>query len=115
MIRIEIGQMPPLLRSIVRSALESQEDFAIVEVPQTEIGDADNADVIIVSGDPERLGRVPMVPFIAEDSPGLIAIAADGHSAAIVRVTAENSRVEAASDLSNLVRRAVRERRKQVH
>jgi hypothetical protein len=32
-----------------------------------------------------------------------------------VRVTAENSRVEAASDLSNLVRRAVRERRKQVH
>jgi inorganic pyrophosphatase len=115
MIRIEIGQMPPLLRSIVRAALESQEDFAIVEVPQTWADDGDSADVIIVSGDPQRLGRVPMVPFIAENSPGLIAIAADGHSAAIVRVTAENSRVEAASDLSALVRRAARDRRKAVH
>jgi hypothetical protein len=115
-IRIEIGNMPPLLGSIVRSALESQKDFILVEgLRSGQAASHDDIDVVIVSGDREKLGRIPVTSFITEDSPRIVAISADGHSASIVRVTADDRRLEAAADLSNLVRHAALDRRRAIH
>ena len=112
MILVEIDNMPSLLRSIVRSALESQGDFDIVdtagEAPAT-------VDVVIVSADREKLGHISLAALVGADSPRVVTLSADGHSASILRLTAENSRIDATSDLSNVVRQAALERRRAIH
>jgi len=111
-IRIEIGNMPSLLGSIVRSALETQEDFVIVDTSKAAAAEAfDAVDVVIVAGDRDKLGSIPIAALLREDPPSLVAIAADGNSAAIFRVSAEDSRIDAASDLLSVVRRAAFGRR----
>lgn len=107
MIRIEIGVMPALLRSIVRSALETQGDFTVVAaLPNEASQGVDAVDVVVVSDDHEKLGRIPVAALLGNDSPGIVAIAADGHSASILRLVSEHSRLDAASDLSDVVRQA---------
>jgi hypothetical protein len=111
-IRIEIGNMPSLLGSIVRSALETQEDFVIVDTSKMGTGEAfETIDVVIVAGDRGKMGSVPIAALVREDPPSFVAIAADGNSASIFRVTAEDSRIDAASDLLSVVRRAAMGRR----
>ena len=115
MIRIKIGIMPSLLRSIMRSALESQEDFVIVEASASETDEAfDTVDVVILSGHHQKLGHLPIAALVRKDSPRVVTISADGHSASALRITAENSRIDATSDLTNVVRRAALERRKAI-
>lgn len=112
MIRIEIGNMPSLLGSIVRSALETQEDFVIVDTLKAGAGEAlDTVDVVIVAGDRGKLGSIPIAALVREEPPSFVAIAADGNSASIFRVTTEESRIDAASDLLSVVRRAALGRR----
>lgn len=112
MIRIEIGNMPSLLGSIVRSALETQEDFVIVESSKAGSGEGfETVDVVIVAGDRGKMGSIPIAALVREDPPSFVAIAADGNSASIYRVSAEDSRIDAASDLLSVVRRAATGRR----
>lgn len=116
MILVEIENMPSLLRSIVRAALESQGDFDVVDARADELPQArEMVDVVIVSADREKLGRISLAALVGEDSPRVVTLSADGHSASILRLTAENSRIEATSDLSNVVRQAALERRRASH
>ena len=116
MILVEIDNMPSLLRSIVRSALESQGDFDIVDAPADEAGEAPaRVDVVIVSADRAKLGHISLAALVGADSPRVVTLSADGHSASILRLTAENSRIEATSDLSKVVRQAALERRRAIH
>ncbi len=116
MILVEIDNMPSLLRSIVRSALESQGDLDVVYKSADELADApEMVDVVIVSADREKLGRIPLATLVGENSPRVVTLSADGHSASILRLTAENSRIDATSDLSNVVRQAALGRRRASH
>jgi hypothetical protein len=109
-IRIEIGTMPPLLRSIVSSALETEGDLAVMAPAATEEGRAGpapgEADVLIVCSDRQPDDRIAFRQLVRADSPAIVAIDSEGASATILRVMAESTHIGAASDLCDAVRRA---------
>ena len=109
MIRIEIGAMPSLLRSIVSSALETEGDMAVMPAA-TEGSNAGpaaaEADVLIVCCDREPDGRIAVRQLTRSDAPAIVAIDSEGTSAKILRVTAESTPIGAASDLCAAVRLA---------
>jgi hypothetical protein len=104
-IRIEIGAMPPLLRSIVSSALETEEDFAVM-IPLAASRRDDEADVLVVCSDREPDDCLPVGRLAGRGSPAIVAIDSEGGSATILRVVAESASITAASDLCEAVRRA---------
>ena len=113
MIRIEIGAMPPLLRSIVSSALETEGDIAVMPPPGSEARRGlridpqfARADVLIVCSDREPDGLIPLGRLVGHDSPAILAIDSEGSQVTIVRVTTERRPIAAASDLCNAVRLA---------
>ena len=116
MIRIEIGAMPPLLRSIVSSALETEGDMAVMAPAGTEAGGArpeagrDEADVLIVCSDREPEHRIAVRQLAGMNAPAIVAIDSEGVRATILRVTAESTPIGAASDLCDAVRLAARGR-----
>jgi len=115
-IRIALGIMPPLLRSIVGSALESQEDFAVVPASQiVRPGTPAEVDVIMVCADRDPPDCVPVSLLVGRKPPTIVAIESAGDGAAIIRVTAERSPIGAASDLCEAVRSAAHRRRAELH
>lgn len=111
MIRIEIGAMPPLLRSIVSSALETERDLAVIAPSASdEARAALEADVLIVCSDREPDDFVPVRRLAGARPPAIVAIDSEGVSATIVRVTVESTPIAAASDLCDAVRLAARRR-----
>ena len=110
MIRIEIGAMPPLLRSIVRSALRMESDLVVMEPAALDgLGarpTASEADVIIVCSDRELDDCIAIGQLARNDSPAIVAIDSAGGSATILRVTAERTPIAGASDLCNALRLA---------
>lgn len=116
MIRIALGIMPSLLRSIVGSALESEEGFAVMPVSSLPRGDASaEIDVIVICGDRGPAGGIPLSLLTAANAPAIVAIEATGDEAAIIRVTTERSTIGAAADLCDAVRRAAQHRRAELH
>jgi hypothetical protein len=113
-IHIAIGAMPPLLRSIVRSALETEADMAVMAPPAGEGGragpGAGEADVLIVCSDRESEHRIAVRQLAATDAPVLVAIDSEGTCATILRVTAERTPIGAASDLCEAIRLAAHRR-----
>lgn len=113
-IRIEIGAMPPLLRSIVSSALETEGDMAVMVPTTGEQGGAGHAigeaDVLIVCSDRGPDDRIAVRHLAKADSPAIVAIDSEGTCATILRVTAESAPIGAASDLCAAVRLAARDR-----
>jgi hypothetical protein len=113
-IRIEIGDMPPLLRSIVSSALETEGDMAVMAPAAIEGGEAGRwsgeAHVLVVCSDREPDDRIAFRQLARTDSPAIVAIDSEGASATILRVTAESTPIGAASDLREAVRLAARYR-----
>jgi hypothetical protein len=117
-IRIEIGAMPPLLRSIVSLALETEGDMSVMAPTATDGGrlgrradpGADRADVLIVCSDREPDDLIPVRRLGGTNSPAIVAIDSAGTSATILRVTAERTPVAAASDLRDAIRAAARQR-----
>jgi hypothetical protein len=110
-IRVEIGTMPALLRSIVSSALETQEDFAVMPNSATDLPrDEHGADVLIVCSDRAPFDCIPIGTLTGRNSAAIVAIDSEGASATILRIISENSRIEAASDLCDAVRRAAYQR-----
>lgn len=115
-IRIALGIMPPLLRSIVGSALESQEDFAVMPASLiVQPGASAEVDVIMVCADREPPDSVPVSLLVGSKPPAIVAIESAGGGAAIIRVTAEHSPIGAASDLCDAVRSAALRRRAELH
>ena len=110
MIRIEIGTMPPLLRSIVSAALESEGDFAVMAPARTGAGADARADVLIVCRDREPDSCIPVRELARRDSPAIVAIDTEGACATTLRVTAEDTALGAASDLCDAVRLAAHSR-----
>jgi hypothetical protein len=113
-IRIEIGAMPPLLRSIVSSALETERDLAVM-APAVTHGRgtgtrAEDPDVLIVCSDREPDDCIPVRRLTGVRPPAIVAIDSEGASAMILRVTAESTTLAAASDLCDAVRLAARRR-----
>ena len=114
MIRIENGAMPPLLRSIVSSALQTEGDIAVMAPGTVEQGrpgtgsgpDASGADVLIVCSDRAPDDRIPIRHLARADSPAIVAIDSEGACATILRVTAESAPIGAAADLCKAVRLA---------
>jgi hypothetical protein len=109
-IRIEIGAMPPLLRSIVSSALETEGDMAVMAPVAAEAHSGDRADILIVCSDREPEDCIPVSRLMTTDSPAIVAIDSAGISATILRVTAESWPIAAAADLRDTVRLAARHR-----
>jgi len=113
-IRIEIGAMPPLLRSIVSSALETERDMAVMAPVTTWRVDpgirADEAAVLIVCTDREPAASISVRALARTDTPAIVTIDSEGASATILRVTAESMPIAAASDLCDAVRSAARGR-----
>lgn len=113
-IRIEIGAMPQLLRSIVSSALDTEGDMAVMAPTASEgrgLGAAgDAADVLIVCSDREPDDLIPLRRLAGACAPAIVAIDSAGVSATILRVTAESTPIGAASDLRDAVRLAARHR-----
>jgi hypothetical protein len=104
---VEIGTMPALLRSIVGSALETQEDLTVM--PESSVGSAKeerSADVLIVCSDREPFNCIPFDALTGRNSPAIVAIDSKGVSATILRINSENNRIGAVSDLCEAVRRA---------
>ena len=114
MIRIEIGAMPPLLRSIVSSALESERDMTVMAPAAAEGRGAgsrtDASDVLIVCSDREPDDCIPIRRFAGSEAPAIVAIDSEGGSATVLRVTAHSTPIAAASDLCDAVRLAARQR-----
>src|SRR5687768_3420169 len=81
-IRIEIGAMPSLLRSIVSSALETEGDMAVMAPAAIEGGRAGpwsgEADVLIVCSDREPDDRIALRQLVGTDSPAIVAIDSEG-------------------------------------
>ena len=114
MIRIEIGAMPPLLRSIVSSALEPEGDMAVMAHVTTRedrarLG-AEEADVLIICSDRDPDDCIPVRQLAGSGSSAIVAIDSAGASVTILRITAESTPITAASDLRDAVRRAARHR-----
>lgn len=118
MIRIEIGAMPPLLRSIVSAALETEGDMAVIAPKTTARREAglqsdpgsDRPDVLIVCSDREPDDRIAVRRLAARGSPTIVAIDSEGAAATILRIIAESTPIAAASDLRDAVRLAARHR-----
>ena len=111
-IRVEIDTMPALLRSIVHAALSGHKDFLVdATPPDPDGGETGNADVLIVCGDREPFNRLSMSGLTGERPPAVVAIDTDGESASILHVIAEHRRLDAASDLGQIVRHAFLARR----
>ena len=87
MIRIEIGAMPPLLRSIVSSALETEGDLAVMAAGEAAARSGE-ADVLIICSDRESDDCVPLGRLAGPRSPAIVAIDSEGASATILHVTA---------------------------
>lgn len=113
MIRVTIGSMPALLRSIVRSALETQGDFAVMETPsEPRSEDLDATDVLLLCADRADREVLSIPVLIGTDTPAVVAVSSEGNSAFTIRTTTEDSRIGAASDLCDVVRRAASDRRR---
>jgi len=113
-IRIEIGAMPSLLRSIVSSALEPEGDMAVMAPAMTRESRtgprAADADVLIVCSDRDPDDCIPVGQLAGAGSTAIVAIDSAGASVTILRVTAERTPITAAADLRDAVRRAARHR-----
>jgi len=113
-IRIEIGAIPPLLRSIVGSALEPEGDMAVMASATSKAGRtgprAEEADVLIVCSDRDPDDCIPVRQLAGSGSSAIVAIDSAGASVTILRITAESTPITAASDLRDAVRRAARHR-----
>lgn len=109
MIRIEIGAMPSLLRSIVTSALETEGDLAVVAPAGPDgLRGVGEADVLIVCRDRQPDDCIPVRRLARSEAPAIVAIDSEGLSATILRVTAERTPIAAAADLRAAVRSAAR-------
>lgn len=112
MIRVEIDAMPALLHSIVRAALEGHGDLVIA--PESSGPDhnkpAADTDVLIVCSDREPFNHLLIHGLLGHRAPAVVAIDTDGECASIVHLFAEHQRLDAASDLGQLVRRAFQTR-----
>ncbi|HZI45506.1 MAG TPA: hypothetical protein VFD53_09810 [Ilumatobacter sp.] len=109
-IRIEIGAMPPLLRSIVSSALGTERDLAVMMPAATYGSGVEDADVLIVCSAREPDDCIPIRRLAGRRPPTIVAIDSEGTSATILRVTAESTALDGASDLCDAVRLAARRR-----
>ncbi len=86
-IRITIGDMPRLLRSLVEGTLTEDPRFELAR-------DDAPADVLLVSeGTVGQLLAHPAV-WQAQDGLGIVAIAPDGGSAAVLRVSADRKSLD---------------------
>ena len=113
MIRIEIGAMPSLLRSIVSSAIETERDLVVMQPAiegRTAGPAAGDADVLIVCSDREPDDCIPFRQLATAGSPAIVAIDSAGVSATILRVTVERTAIAAAADLCYTIRLAARNR-----
>jgi len=108
-IRIAIGAMPPLLRSIVSSALETEGDFTLMAPSASGLWDSGGADVLIVCRDRNPDECIPLRALADSDVPAIVAIDSQGASARILHIVAENAAITAASDLCDAVRLAARQ------
>ena len=99
-IRVTIGDMPPLLRSLVRGMLDEDPQFEITSQgafgtgPETAPHSDLLADVLVISE--EAMTRVVPLSTLrsARGELGVVAIAPDGLDAAVVHLSAHRRRLD---------------------
>ncbi len=95
-IRVTIGDMPPLLRSLVEGLLDDDPQFEVTSGQGQRTGaiDAAGPDVLVISED--AMSRiVPMSALQgARSGLGVVAIAPDGLDAAVVRLSTYRRRID---------------------
>lgn len=105
MIHITLGTMPSLLRGIVRSALQSQQDFAVSDAAADP---ADACDVLLVCPRQGSAARQSFQNLLEPDPAAIVMLEPDGDHAAILRIGRDECELEAPGDLFRVIRAAVR-------
>lgn len=92
-IRVLIGDMPPLLRSLVEGMLDDDPQFEITSNGQRP-GAAAHPDVLVISE--SAMSRIVPLSALPEggNALGVVAIAANGLDAAVVRLSAYRRRID---------------------
>ena len=92
-IRVTIGDMPPLLRSLVEGVLDEDPQFEVTSEGQS-AGAAPRPDVLVISED--AMSRIVPLAALQEARSGLgvVAIGANGLDAAVVRLSAYRRRID---------------------
>ena len=92
-IRVLIGDMPPLLRSLVEGMLDDDPQFEITSNGQR-FGAAAHPDVLVISEN--AMSRIVPLAALQDAGSGLgvVAIAPDGLDAAVVRLSAYRRRID---------------------
>lgn len=106
-IRVTIGDMPPLLRSMVVGMLDQDPELEIVTTETETAGASMGADVLLTSE--EALSRVVPIPRSSSGQRlfGLVAIAADGRDVAVVHLSARRRSLD--DERRHPLSRAIRE------
>lgn len=94
-IRVTIGDMPPLLRSLVEGMLDEDPQFEVASETQY-AGAAPRPDVLVVSED--AMSRIVPLDVLRDAGSGLgvVAIGSNGLDAAVVRLSAYRRRIDRA-------------------
>jgi hypothetical protein len=96
-IRVTIGDMPPLLRSLVEGMLDEDPQFEVTseESPASSANPAaEGVDVLVISED--AMKRIVPLSAVRDASAtlGVVAIASDGLDAAVVRLRSHRTRLD---------------------
>jgi len=99
-IRVTIGDMPLLLRSLVEGMLHEDPQVEIVAGENPGPGERARPVQVLIVSEEAMNGILPGIGPLAELPPtdamlGVVAIAADGLDAAVVRVNAKRTRIDA--------------------
>ena len=104
-IRVTIGNMPPLLHSLVKGMLDDDPQFEVSSAEGTEAMAAAGPDVLVISED--AMSRIVPLSALHEAKSGLgvVAIAPNGLDAAVVRLSTYRRRIdrEPRQTLSNAI------------
>lgn len=115
MIHITLGTMPTLLRGIVRSALQSQQDFAVNDASPVVLGATERCDVLLLCAQQGGAARQSFQNLLEPDPAAVVMLEPDGDHAAILRIGRDECALEAPDDLFRVIRSAVRRSTGPVH
>lgn len=106
MIHITLGTMPTLLRGIVRSALQSQHDFAVSDAAPPAFDSTERCDVLLLCAQ-QGAARQSFQNLLEPDPAAVVMLEPDGDHAAILRIGRDECELEEPDDLFQVIRSAV--------
>lgn len=113
MIHITLGTMPTLLRGIVRSALQSQQDFAVNDAAHpgpSMPASAEQCDILLVCARQGPAARITFQHLLRANPVTIVLLEPDGDHAAVLRLDRDDCALDAPGDLFRVIRAAAAQR-----